>query len=72
MASGARSAQAIEASVMIRLTARAQRPHRIMQPRQSYTCCVLGGCSRDAVTTLRIAWSVRTLHEHTIIRLLAV
>jgi hypothetical protein len=31
----ARSAQPIEASVMIRLTARAQRPHRMLQPRQS-------------------------------------
>jgi hypothetical protein len=35
MASGGRSTQAIEASVMIRLTARTQRPHRMLQSSQS-------------------------------------
>jgi hypothetical protein len=29
------SAQAIEASVMMRLMARVQRPHRMLQPRQA-------------------------------------
>ena len=65
----ARSAQPIEASVMIRLTPRAQRLHWTLQPRQSWTCCALSACSRDAITTFRISWSLKTLHEQTIIRL---
>ena len=56
---------------MIRLMARAQRPQRMPQPRQPWTCSALSGCSRDAVTTIRMSWSVKTLHEQTIIRLRA-
>src|SRR5262249_10794661 len=61
------AAHAPDTSLVIRLMARAQRPHRILQPRQSWTWCALSGCSLAAVTTFRISWSLNTLHEQTII-----
>ena len=51
---------------MIRLIARAQRLHRMVQPRQAWTCSALSGCFRTSVTTFRMSWSLNTLHEQMI------
>ena len=60
-------AQFARVSFKIRLTARAQRPHCILQPRQPSTSCTVNDCDPEAVTTSRTSWSLSTLHEQTII-----
>jgi len=50
---------------MIALIVRAQRPHWALQPRHPYTCPVVRGFA--VWQAVRMALSVRTLHEQTII-----